>query len=99
MQCFTDTGIDTHMLLTSPKPQCSLMSFLRDGKNEARKLNNERSSEFLPVIVLRFGMFLFLLLYPSSYKRHLCCVSHLDALAFARPGAGRPQGRAEEMLR
>jgi len=44
-------------------------------------------------------MFLFLLLYPSSYKRHLCGVSHLDALAFARAGAGRPQGRAKEMLR
>lgn len=37
-------------------------------------------------------MALFVLLYPGSYKRHLCCVSHLDALAVARAGAGRPQG-------
>ena len=44
MQCFADTGIDVHMLLTAPKPRWSLMSFLKDRKNEARKLNNERTA-------------------------------------------------------
>lgn len=43
-QCFADAGIDTCMLLTASKSRCSLMSFLKDGKNEARKLNNERTA-------------------------------------------------------
>lgn len=72
------------------------MSFLQDrGVMKVEQWKN--CSEFLAVIILRFGMVLSLLLYPGSYKRRLCCVSHLDT--FAEAGARRPQGRAEEMLR
>lgn len=95
MQCFADVGIDRHVLLTAPKPQCSLMSFLNNGKNEAQKFHGDTTAVSLSVIVLRFGMFSFLLLYPGSHKRHLGGVSHLAT--FALRGLG--QGRAGEMLR
>lgn len=44
MWCFADTGIDIHMLLAAPKPPCSLIFFLEDGRSEAWKLNNERTA-------------------------------------------------------
>lgn len=94
MQCSSVTGINTQRSLRVSKPGCP---FFKTEKRSHGSETWKNCSEFLPVIILRSGMVLFLLLYPGSYKRRLCCVSHLNA--FAEAGAGRPQGRAEEMLR
>lgn len=47
-----------HTLLTAPKPWCSLMPFLKDGKIEAQKLNNWRTAAiFCQCLYWDFGWF------------------------------------------
>lgn len=99
MRCFADAGIDIHMLLTAPKPQPPLMSFLKDGKNEAQKLHGDTAavstvSDGTEIwdVVLRAPA-------PGQLQKAALLWLSSGGIRFARAGAGRPQGRAEEMLR